>query len=83
MAEANPQLPLAQLPECRSRSGDSQGTLPPYEAEPSLEAADLAKQHSSPPNMFTSTPSAWPPEIVDSMAWSVQFFGAAQSKEQM
>ncbi|KAF4449888.1 hypothetical protein F53441_6893 [Fusarium austroafricanum] len=28
-----------------------------------------------------STPSAWPAEIVDSMAWSVQFFDAIQSGE--
>ena len=27
------------------------------------------------------TPSAWPAEIVDSMAWSAQFFGTVQQKK--
>lgn len=37
-------------------------------------------QLSDMPALFTPTPSAWPPEIVDSMAWSIQFLGAGQPR---
>lgn len=43
---------------------------------PSLDGQDASVSDFS----FT-TPSAWPAEIMDSMAWSVQFFGAVQSGE--
>lgn len=33
------------------------------------------------PNLSMPTPSKWPAEIVDSMAWSVQFFDAAHYSE--
>ncbi|KAH7169810.1 uncharacterized protein B0J16DRAFT_376693 [Fusarium flagelliforme] len=41
----------------------------------------LDEQDASVPDFSFTTPRAWPAEIVDSMAWSVQFFGAVQSGE--
>lgn len=62
---------------------------PPYAALPTSDTAletrghipSLDGQDASLSEFSFTTPSAWPAEIVDSMAWSVQFFGAVQSGE--
>jgi hypothetical protein len=64
-------------------------TEPPYAALPAPHTAlttrghipSLDGQDASVSDFSFTTPSAWPAEIVDSMAWSVQFFGAVQSGE--
>ncbi|KAF5232139.1 hypothetical protein FANTH_13136 [Fusarium anthophilum] len=63
-------------------SGPAYATIPPHTSLttrghiPSLDGQDASLSEFS-----YTTPSAWPAEIVDSMAWSVQFFGAVQSGE--
>ena len=62
---------------------------PPYATLPASHTAlttrghipSLDGQDASVSDFSFTTPSAWPAEIMDSMAWSVQFFGAVQSGE--
>ncbi|KAF4498475.1 transcriptional activator acu-15 [Fusarium agapanthi] len=77
------------LKECGLRRRDATLTSePPYATLPSHTALttrshipSLDGQDASLSEFSYTTPSAWPAEIVDSMAWSVQFFGAVQSGE--
>ncbi|KAF5646495.1 transcriptional activator acu-15 [Fusarium tjaetaba] len=75
------------LKECGLRWRDAtmaSGPEPPYAALPASHTAlatrghipSLDGQDASLSYFSFTTPSAWPAEIVDSMAWSVQFFGA-------
>ncbi|KAF5707185.1 transcriptional activator acu-15 [Fusarium mundagurra] len=76
------------LKECGLRWRDAtMASEPPYAALPASHTAltmrghipSLDGQDASVSDFSFTTPSAWPAEIVDSMAWSVQFFGAVQS----
>lgn len=78
------------LKECGLRWRDAtMASEPPYAALPTSHTAlatrghmpNLDGQDASLSEFSFTTPSAWPAEIVDSMAWSVQFFGAVHSGE--
>ncbi|EWG55241.1 hypothetical protein FVEG_13272 [Fusarium verticillioides 7600] len=78
------------LKECGLRwRNPTMASEPPYAALPASHTAlatrghipSLDGQDASVSDFSFTTPSAWPAEIVDSMAWSVQFFGAVQSGE--
>ncbi|KAF5263671.1 hypothetical protein FOXYS1_5580 [Fusarium oxysporum] len=78
------------LKECGLRWRDATLTSePPYATLPASHTAltsrghipNLDGQDASVSDFSFTTPSAWPAEIMDSMAWSVQFFGAVQSGE--
>ncbi|KAH7481182.1 hypothetical protein FOMA001_g8935 [Fusarium oxysporum f. sp. matthiolae] len=78
------------LKECGLRWRDATLTSePPYATLPASHTAlttrghipSLDGQDASVSDFSFTTPSAWPAEIMDSMAWSVQFFGAVQSGE--
>ncbi|ENH71321.1 hypothetical protein FOC1_g10006178, partial [Fusarium oxysporum f. sp. cubense race 1] len=78
------------LKECGLKWRDATLTSePPYATLPASHTAlttrghipSLDGQDASVSDFSFTTPSAWPAEIMDSMAWSVQFFGAVQSGE--
>lgn len=69
-----------QVPESQGcRASGAQDALPVYSADAALGAPGLADGCTD----ALPTPSAWPPELVDSMVWSSQFLGAVQPKDQV
>jgi hypothetical protein len=79
----------SELPYPSSKVQDFDGSNISQNAPPASNTASASKvpihsldeRDASVPDFSFTTPSAWPAEIVDSMAWSVQFFGAVQSEE--
>lgn len=76
-----PQLQATEARGCKA--GDSQEILPVFSADTDLRDSNLTDHHNEPPEHIVATPSAWPPELVDSMVWSSQFLGAVQPKDQI
>lgn len=63
------------------RASTVPGMLPVYHEDTALGGPNLTEHRNDAPEHFVPTPSAWPPELVDSMVWSSQFLGAVQPKE--
>lgn len=79
---SGPPYPPSQVQDFDS-SNISQNALPTSSTASAskVPVPSLDEQDASMSDFSFTTPSAWPAEIVDSMSWSVQFFGAVQSGE--